>query len=91
MLCSVRAHHFSVLRNHHPDVLQGARTRTLHAEHQGQQGKFDFSGEMTIGNIQSRTALRLIGEWAVLHQAELQVNWEQMKAAQPLNGIAPLE
>jgi hypothetical protein len=32
----------------------------FHAEHQGQHGKFDFSGEMTIGNIQSRTALRLI-------------------------------
>ena len=46
---------------------------------------------MTLGNIQSRTALRLIGEWAVLHQAELQTNWEQMKAVQPLNGIAPLE
>jgi len=44
----------------------------FHAEHQGQQGTFDFSGEMTVGNIQSRTALRLIREWAVLHQAELQ-------------------
>ena len=63
----------------------------FHAEHQGQQGKFDFSGEMTIGNIQSRTALRLIREWAVLHQAELLENWAQMKAGQPLNGIAPLE
>ena len=30
----------------------------FHAEHQGQQGKFDFSGEMTIGNMQSLTALR---------------------------------
>ena len=28
----------------------------FHAEHQGQQGKFNFSGEMTIGNIQSQTA-----------------------------------
>jgi len=46
---------------------------------------------MTIGNIQSRTALRLIGEWSVLDQAELQVNWAQMKADQPLNGIAPFE
>ena len=46
---------------------------------------------MTIGNIQSRTALRLIQEWAVMHQAELQENWEHMKAGQPLNGIAPLE
>jgi hypothetical protein len=45
----------------------------------------------TIGNIQSRTALRLIREWAVLHQAELQANWEQVTAGQPLNGIAPLE
>ena len=27
----------------------------FHAEHQGQQGKFDFSGEMTVGNIQSGT------------------------------------
>ena len=63
----------------------------FHAEHQNQQGKFDFSGEMTSGNIQSRTALRLIREWAVLHQGELLDNWKQMTAGQPLNGIAPLE
>ena len=46
---------------------------------------------MTIGNIQSRTALRLIREWAVVHQAELRDNWDHMKAGLPLNGIAPLE
>ena len=63
----------------------------FHGEHQGQQGKFDFSGTMTVGQIQSGTALRLIREWAVLHQAELQANWERMKAGQPLNGIGPLE
>ena len=63
----------------------------FHAEHQGQQGKFDFSGDMTIGNIQSRTALRLIREWALVHQAELRENWDHMKAGLPLNGIAPLE
>jgi hypothetical protein len=63
----------------------------FHAEHQGQQGKFDFSGEMTVGNIQSRTALRLIQEWAILHGTELQANWERMKAGQPLNRIAPLD
>jgi hypothetical protein len=32
----------------------------FHAEHQGLQGKFDFSGEMVAGAIESRTALRLI-------------------------------
>ena len=63
----------------------------FHAEHQNQLGKFDLSGEMTVGNIQSRTALRLIREWAKLHHFELQTNWERMKAGQPLNGIAPLE
>jgi hypothetical protein len=63
----------------------------FHAEHQSQQGKFDFAGEMTVGNIRSGTALRLIREWTVLHQAELQANWDQMKAGRPLNGIAPLE
>jgi hypothetical protein len=32
----------------------------FHAEYQGQQGKFGFDGVMTVGNIRSRTALRLI-------------------------------
>ena len=63
----------------------------FHAEHQGQQGKFDFSGQMSVGNIQSRTALRLIREWTEMHQAELRRNWEQMKAGEPLNSIAPLD
>jgi len=63
----------------------------FHAEHQGQQGKVDFSGEMTVGHIQSRTALRLVREWMLLHQAELQANLEQMKAGRALSRIAPLE
>ena len=46
----------------------------FHAEHQGQQGKFDFDGQQTVGNIQSRTALRLIEEWAVVHRVELETN-----------------
>jgi hypothetical protein len=63
----------------------------FHAEHQGQDGKFDFSGKMIAGNLQSKTALRLIREWAVLHRAELEANWARMKAGQPLDKIAPLE
>jgi hypothetical protein len=73
------------------DVQEEHEPEHFHAEHQSQQGKFNFSGEMTIGGIRSRTALRLIREWAGLHQAELQENWKQMKAGQPLNGIAPLD
>ena len=47
----------------------------FHAEHQGQHGKFDFAGKMTVGNITSKTALRLIREWAVQHRTELEANW----------------
>lgn len=63
----------------------------FHAEHQGIQGKFDFSGEMVAGAIESRTALRLIREWASLHRSELDQNWRLAKAGQPLRQIAPLE
>lgn len=52
----------------------------FHAEHQGLQGKFDFSGDMVVGAIESRTALRLIREWAMLHRSELEQNWHLMKA-----------
>lgn len=63
----------------------------FHAEYQGQRGKFDLNGEMTVGNIHSLTALRLIREWATLHRREIQANWEKMKAGKPLEHIAPLE
>lgn len=63
----------------------------FHAEHQGQHGKFDFSGRQAVGDVQSKTALRLIREWAVTHRAELEANWAKMKEGKPLDRIAPLE
>ncbi len=63
----------------------------FHAEHQGQEGKFDLDGKMTVGNIRSRTALRLIRDWASLHRRELEANWERMKVGRPLDKIEPLE
>ena len=63
----------------------------FHAEYQGQQGKFSFDGRMTAGNIHSRTARRLIRQWASLHRGELETNWENMKVGRPLEGIAPLD
>ena len=82
-----------LLRDHHPDVLQRSRTTPphFHAEHQGLQGKFDFNGEMLVGAIDSRTALRLIREWATLHRGELEDNWRLAKIRQPLRQVAPLE
>jgi hypothetical protein len=46
---------------------------------------------MTAGHIDSKTAKRLIRRWATLHRAELEANWQKMKAGRTLDRIAPLE
>jgi Domain of unknown function (DUF4160) len=46
----------------------------FHAEHQGQRAKFDFDGKLVAGEIRSRTALRLIRQWAALHRRALESN-----------------
>ncbi len=63
----------------------------FHAEYQGQQATFTFDGELLAGRLQSRTALRLIKEWATAHRAELEANWNRMKAGEPLERIPPLD
>ena len=63
----------------------------FHAEYQSQQGKFDLSGHVIVGNIRSRIALRLIREWAEMRGPELGANWEHMRAGRPLERIPPLE
>lgn len=63
----------------------------FHADHQGQEAKFDFDGKLMVGEIRSRTALRLIRDWAVLHRTELEANWAKTKEGQPLDRIPPLE
>jgi len=63
----------------------------FHAEHQGASGKFGFDGKMVVGNIRSRTALRLIREWALSHRQQLEANWRKMKKGRPLDRIEPLD
>ena len=63
----------------------------FHAEHQGQQATFAFDGTLLAGNIQSKTALRLIREWATSHRPELEMNWKNIGLGRPLDRIAPLE
>jgi hypothetical protein len=46
---------------------------------------------MVVGNLHSRTALRLIKECASLHRREIEANWEHMKAGRALERIPPLE
>jgi hypothetical protein len=63
----------------------------FHAEHQGQQATFTFDGEALAGSISSRTAMRLIKDWALAHSEELEANWNKARAGEPLEGIAPLD
>lgn len=63
----------------------------FHAEHQGEQATFTFDGRLLAGSIQSRTALRLIRDWALAHAGELEANWNHARTGDPLERIAPLE
>ena len=63
----------------------------FHAEYQGEQATFTFDGEVLAGALRSRTALRLIKEWATAHQGELEANWNRLRAGEALERIAPLE
>lgn len=63
----------------------------FHAEYQGQQATFTFDGRLLAGAIRSRTAQRLIEEWAVAHRQELETNWERARAGRPLERITPLD
>jgi len=63
----------------------------FHADHQGQQAKCNFGGDIIAGYIRSATARALIRRWAVSRRRELEANWEKMKAGQALDRIEPLE
>ena len=63
----------------------------FHAEYQGQQATFTVNGEVLAGTISSRTALRLVKEWSLAHQAELEANWGRAREGDPLERIAPLD
>ncbi len=63
----------------------------FHALYQGQEAKFDFDGNLLVGNLKSRTAKALIKKWAKLHKAELEENWERAQKLGNIEKIAPLE
>jgi hypothetical protein len=63
----------------------------FHAEYQGQQATFTFDGELLAGNLHSRTALRLVKEWALARREELDANWGRVKLGEPLEKVAPLD
>ncbi len=63
----------------------------FHAEFGDQKAVIDFRGNILIGDLGSRTALKLVREWIDLHQAELAEDWGLARAGKQIKRIAPLE
>jgi hypothetical protein len=63
----------------------------IHAEYQGEKAVFDLRGNVTRGELSSRTATKLIREWIDLHVAELQEDWELAQQGRDIKKIAPLD
>ena len=63
----------------------------IHAEHQGNKAVFDLSGNITRGDLKSRTAIKLVREWIDLHVGELREDWELAQAGKEIKGIDPLQ
>ena len=60
----------------------------FHTYYQGLEGIFDLEGNLIKGNIEkSKTALKLIKEWAQLHKDELMKNWKRIEEGKPLKKI----
>ncbi len=63
----------------------------FHAEYQGNKAVFDLNGNITRGNLVSRTAVRLVREWIDIHSNELREDWELAQAGKEIKKIAPLD
>ena len=63
----------------------------IHVEYQGSKALLDFRGNILKGDLQSRTALKLVREWIDLRHAELLENWELAKQSKEIKLIDPLQ
>jgi hypothetical protein len=69
---------------------EGAHARPLfHARYAGEVASVDLDGELIAGSLPPR-ARALVAEWALLHQDELNANWERARREEPLQSIEPL-
>jgi hypothetical protein len=62
----------------------------IHVEYQGRKALVDFRGNILKGDLQSRTALKLVREWIDLRHAELLEDWQLAKQGKEIKTIDPL-
>jgi len=63
----------------------------FHAEYQGYKSVFDFKGNVIKGNLNSKTATRLVREWIDLRINDLQEDWDLARSGKEVKKIAPLD
>ena len=63
----------------------------IHVEYQGSKALLDFRGNILKGDLQTRTALKLVREWIDLRHDELLVDWELAKQYKEIKPIDPLQ
>jgi len=56
----------------------------IHAEYQGSKAVFDLGGNVTRGDLRSRTATKLVREWIDLRLDDLHENWELAQAGKEI-------
>lgn len=62
----------------------------FHARYGGEEAVIAIAtGEVIAGSMPGR-ALRLVREWTLMHQNELNANWDLARAREALVSIAPL-
>ena len=69
-------------RDHHPPHFHA-----IYGEHEAQ---IVIETLEPLGGELPPRALRLVKEWAAMHQAELETNWAKAAAHAPLDTIQPL-
>ena len=62
----------------------------FHVEFNGKKAVFDLHGNITVGDLSSKTAVKLVREWIDLREDALLEDWKLAQKNMPLKNIAPL-
>ena len=62
----------------------------IHVEYQNKKALLDFMGNVIKGEMNSRTALKLVREWIDFHEHELMDNWNFARTGSEIRKIDPL-
>jgi len=63
----------------------------VHVEYHNNDALLDFRGNIIRGDLQSKTALRLVREWIDERYDELLEDWELARKGEEIKKIKPLE